>query len=130
MVDRVSTHDGAFRRLLHIVIKAEVGQVHVIAHGFMRVVDAFAQFIGAGADGFQSGKQLGVFGELWHVDEGGDEIGVQTHFIIEGFDQAAALGADVRHACFFLRGEVDEKGQLGLDGGKGCHDVRHVLLRE
>lgn len=93
----------------------------------MRVVDAFANLIGAGADGFELGQQGGVLGQFGHIHVGWDEVRVQVHFAGEGVHHAAALGADVRHPALVRRGQVDEKGQLRLDGVKGRQDVRHVL---
>lgn len=127
LVDGIRTHHGAFGRLLHVVVEAQVGQIHVRAHGLVRVVDALAQLIRAGANRFQLEDQGGVLRQFGRVDKGGDEVRMQIHFIGEGVHHAAALRADVRHAALFLRAQVDEKGQLRLDGGKGCHDVRHVL---
>ena len=130
LVDRVGADDGALRGLLHIVVEAQVGQIHVRAHGLMRVIDAFAQLIGAGFDDVELGEEGTVEREFRHIDIRRDQVRVQVHLDGEGLHHAAALRADVRHAAFFLHAQVDEKGQLRLDGGKGCQDVRHVLRRD
>ena len=126
----VGTGDVALGSLLDVVVEAQVGQIHVRAHGLMRVIDAFAQLIGAGFDDVELGEKGTVEREFGHIDKRGDQVRVQVHLDGEGLHHAAALRADVRHAAFFLRAQVDEKGQLRLDGGKGCHDVCHVLRRD
>ena len=127
LIDGIGTHDGAFGGLLHVVVEAEVGEVDVRANDLMRVLDAFAQLAGAGFEGVELGVEGAVDVELRHIDKGGDEIRVESHLTVEGLHHAAALRAHGWQAATLGGGEVDEEGQLGLDGGKGRHDVGHVL---